>query len=88
MADLKMMGMGGSHLHCRTGMDIPYLSEEFMELVRYAHEKANQLGMLTWLYDEDRFPSGAARRKGYEKLGLPSEISAFFTGSSGGKYTG
>lgn len=55
LADLKMMGMGGSHLHCRTGMDIPYLSEEFMELVRYAHEKANQLGMLTWLYDEDRF---------------------------------
>lgn len=47
LADLKMMGMGGSHLHCRTGMDIPYLSEEFMELVRYAHEKANQLGMLT-----------------------------------------
>ena len=63
MADLKMMGMGGSHLHCRTGMDIPYLSEEFMELVRYAHEKANQLGMLTWLYDEDRFPSGAAGGK-------------------------
>ena len=24
LADLKMMGMGGSHLHCRTGMDIPF----------------------------------------------------------------
>lgn len=57
---LKEMGMGGSHVHCRTGMDIPYLSDEFMETVRYAHEKGKKLDMLTWLYDEDRFPSGAA----------------------------
>jgi hypothetical protein len=58
--DLKKMGMGGSHLHCRTGMSIPYLSEEFMEVIRYAHQKGNEQGLMTWLYDEDRFPSGAA----------------------------
>ena len=58
--NLKRMGMGGFHIHCRTGMDIPYLSREFMEMVRYAHEKGRELGMLTWLYDEDRFPSGSA----------------------------
>ena len=60
LGDLKAMGMGGAHIHSRTGMDLPYLSPEFMKMVRYSHQKMDELGMLTWLYDEDRFPSGAA----------------------------
>ncbi|WP_455619386.1 hypothetical protein [Eisenbergiella sp.] len=55
---LRRMGMGGAHIHCRTGMDIPYMSEEFLEQVAYAHERFREKGMLTWLYDEDRWPSG------------------------------
>lgn len=55
---LRRMGMGGAHIHCRTDMDIPYMSGEFMDLVSYAHEKFAEKGMLTWLYDEDRWPSG------------------------------
>lgn len=60
LEELKEMGMGGAHIHSRTGMDLPYLSPEFMDMVRYAHDKGNELHMLTWLYDEDRWPSGAA----------------------------
>lgn len=56
---LQAMGMGGGHIHCRTGMDNPYLGEEFMELVQYANEEFKKRNMLTWLYDEDRWPSGA-----------------------------
>ena len=56
---LKDMGMGGGHIHCRTGMDNPYLSDEFMDLVKYTHDKSTEKDMLTWLYDEDRWPSGA-----------------------------
>lgn len=55
---LKEMGMGGAHIHCRTGMNIPYMSEEFLNRVAYAHEKMKEKQMLTWLYDEDRWPSG------------------------------
>ena len=55
---LRQMGMGGAHIHCRTGMDIPYMSEEFLDLVSYAHEQFAEKNMLTWLYDEDRWPSG------------------------------
>lgn len=55
---LRRMGMGGAHIHCRTGMNIPYMSEEFLEQAAYAHEKLREKGMLTWLYDEDRWPSG------------------------------
>lgn len=57
---LKEMGMGGAHIHSRIGMDMPYLKEEFFEDVHYAHDYAAEKGMLTWLYDEDRWPSGSA----------------------------
>lgn len=57
---MKEMGLGGGHIHCRTGMNNPYLSEEFMDLVEDAHTKFKERDMITWLYDEDRWPSGAA----------------------------
>ena len=57
---LKKMGMGGFHMHVRTGMDTPYLSDAFMEHIRTCIEKAKEEGMLAWLYDEDRWPSGTA----------------------------
>lgn len=57
---LKEMGFGGFHMHSRSGMATEYLSDEFMELVKGCVEKAKQEGMLAWLYDEDRWPSGAA----------------------------
>ncbi|MBQ1216380.1 MAG: hypothetical protein IIX85_00295, partial [Clostridia bacterium] len=56
----KVMGLGGFHMHVRTGLETTYLSEEFKELVRACTDKAKQEEMLSWLYDEDRWPSGAA----------------------------
>ena len=57
---LKEMGFGGFHMHSRSGMDNAYLSEEFLSLVRACTDKAKSENMLAWLYDEDRWPSGAA----------------------------
>ena len=57
---LSEMGMGGGHIHCRSGMDNPYLGSEFIELVKYTNDKFKEHDMLTYLYDEDRWPSGAA----------------------------
>lgn len=56
----KKMGFGGAHMHVRTGMATPYLSDEYMELVKACVKKAKSENMLAWLYDEDRWPSGAA----------------------------
>lgn len=53
-------GFGGAHLHARTGLETDYLGEEFLNLVRYTDEEMKKRNMLCWLYDEDRFPSGAA----------------------------
>lgn len=57
---LKEMGFGGFHMHSRTGMATEYLSDEFMDLIDACAEKAEKEEMLAWLYDEDRWPSGAA----------------------------
>ena len=57
---LKKLGFGGFHMHVRTGMATEYLSDEYMEIVRACVEKARKEKMLAWLYDEDRWPSGAA----------------------------
>ena len=56
----RKMGLGGFHMHVRTGMDSPYLSDEFMDYIRFCIEEARDKDMLAWLYDEDRWPSGTA----------------------------
>ena len=56
----KLMGFGGFHMHVRTGMATEYLSDEYMEIIKACVDKAREEKMLAWLYDEDRWPSGAA----------------------------
>src|SRR5439155_25242490 len=56
----KEMGFGGFHIHSRTGLQTPYLSDEYMKFVVACTEKAAKESMLSWLYDEDRWPSGFA----------------------------
>ena len=57
---MKKMGFGGAHMHVRTGMSTPYLSDEHMDLISACVDKCREDEMLAWLYDEDRWPSGAA----------------------------
>lgn len=56
----KKMGLGGFHMHVRTGMDTEYMSDEFIRYIRLCVEEAEKKDMLSWLYDEDRWPSGTA----------------------------
>ena len=57
---LKEMGFGGFHMHSRCGMATKYLSEDFFALIGACVSKAEQEQMYAYLYDEDRWPSGAA----------------------------
>lgn len=54
------MGFGGVDIHPRAGLDTEYLGDEYMHLVKYTVEQCKKKGLFCWLYDEDRFPSGAA----------------------------
>lgn len=56
----RQMGLGGFHIHVRTGMKTEYLGDEFMSHVKTCVKKAKEENMLAYLYDEDRWPSGAA----------------------------
>ena len=56
----KEMGYGGYHMHVRRGMATPYMSDEFMALIKACVEHGKEKEMISWLYDEDRWPSGFA----------------------------
>jgi len=57
---MHQMGMGGFFMHSRVGLDTAYLSEAWFECVDACIDEAEKLDMQAWLYDEDRWPSGAA----------------------------
>jgi hypothetical protein len=57
---LHRMGLGGFFMHARVGLDTAYLSQEWFACVNTCVDEAKKLGMNAWLYDEDRWPSGAA----------------------------
>ncbi len=57
---MSQAGMGGFFMHSRYGLKTPYLSPEWFQCVSACIEKARSLQMKAYLYDEDRWPSGAA----------------------------
>lgn len=67
--DFHKHGVEGFVLHPRMGIpkETPYLSDEFMECVKFAIEEADSRNMHVILYDEAMYPSGAANGKVVEK---------------------
>lgn len=59
----KVAGMGGFFMHARVGLATPYLEEEWFDCVKAAIDEADKQGMKAYLYDEDRWPSGAGGGK-------------------------
>lgn len=57
---MRRMGLGGFFMHSRVGLNTPYLSEEWHRVTAACVDEAAKQGMEAWLYDEDRWPSGAA----------------------------
>jgi hypothetical protein len=56
----REQGMGGAFLHPRGGMDTVYFSEEYFHAIETCIKELHTQGMIAWLYDEDRYPSGFA----------------------------
>jgi len=76
---LCRMGLGGGFMHSRVGLATKYLGPEWFECVKATIDECRKLGMEAWLYDEDRWPSGAAgglvtRNKSYRMRSLQMEI--------------
>lgn len=58
LKEMADKGLGGVFICARQGLKVPYLSNKWFDLIRYACEKAKEYGLEAWLYDEYPYPSG------------------------------
>lgn len=52
------VGIGGFFMHARGGLKTEYMGEEWFQNVDASINKAEELGMYPWAYDENGWPSG------------------------------
>lgn len=57
---IKAMGFGGYFMHSRIGLITEYLGEEWFEHINFCADYGDSIGLESWIYDEDRWPSGSA----------------------------
>lgn len=60
---MKAAGINAAALEPKTGMNHPYLSPEYFELVKVAVAEAKKRDMRLWIMDEGDYPSGLAGGK-------------------------
>lgn len=60
---LKKMGIGGFFMHARSGLQTPYMSEQWLACIETGAEEAEKQNMSAWVYDENGWPSGFAGGK-------------------------
>ncbi|MFT3935852.1 MAG: glycosyl hydrolase [Chitinophagaceae bacterium] len=73
LTGFKQQAFGGVFVHPRPGLETPYLSTEWFTLWKYAMQKAKQLGLDIWIYDENSYPSGFAG--GHVPAAMPSSYN-------------
>src|SRR3982074_1162735 len=53
-------GVGGIQVAARTGLETPYLSERWFQLVELVLDETQRYGIKVWLADEYPYPSGVS----------------------------
>ena len=59
----KALNIRSVNIEAGYGLPAPYLSEGYFELIKFAVEQAKQRGMVIWMIDESKYPSGFAGGK-------------------------
>lgn len=57
---MKENGIDGFFMHARGGLKTKYMSDEWFDMIEACLDKADELGMQVWAYDENGWPSGFA----------------------------
>ena len=81
-------GVRSLFIHGRMGLNVGYLSDAWFERVRFVVDKAKEIGIDAWVYDEMDWPSGTAdgqvmeadpdlRQRRLELVALPFEGPIF-----------
>ena len=60
---MQEMGLGGYFMHSRAGLITEYLGKDWFDLINAGADEGEKRGLESWLYDEDRWPSGSAGGK-------------------------
>lgn len=60
IVDFKDRGYGGYLMHPRVGLVTRYLSDDWFHKVAVCLDEGRKQGVQSWLYDEDKWPSGFA----------------------------
>ena len=63
LRELRDKGMHGVVFHGRYGLELPYLSDAYLDRIRLGVTEANRLGLAAWIYDEMNWPSGTADKR-------------------------
>lgn len=63
IAQMDEKGVGGAILHCRHGLTVDYMSDEWLDMIGVCVDEMKKRGMEAWLYDEDDWPSGTVGGK-------------------------
>jgi len=58
--EMKGKGFGGYFMHSRVGLVTEYLSDEWMRMIGACLDEGKKVNTESWLYDEDKWPSGFA----------------------------
>ncbi len=81
--EMDEQGMGGFFIHSREGLETPYLSDEWMDLVSIAVDEGKKRNMDVWIYDDDKWPSGSGgglvstlNEKEYAAKAITLEVSS------------
>ena len=56
--EMEKAGIGGYFMHARGGLQTEYMSDEWFKNVRVTLREGKKLGMKSWGYDENGWPSG------------------------------
>ncbi len=60
---MKENGFGGFFMHARSGLTTEYMGKKWFSCIKACAQKAKELGLETWAYDENGWPSGIAGGK-------------------------
>lgn len=60
---MKEQGFGGYFMHARSGLITEYLSDEWFNCIKACVDEGKKVGIDSWAYDENGWPSGFAGGK-------------------------
>ncbi|MBE5749899.1 MAG: hypothetical protein E7346_03415 [Clostridiales bacterium] len=77
---MKDQGFGGYFMHARGGLITEYLGEDWFDCIKACTDVGEKLGMQSWVYDENGWPSGFV---GGKLLEDPENCDRYITYSIG-----